>query len=281
MSSNCISKSRNHNYYFFNETINQLFLIPEELNYFIKNNKGKQTPNTNYVKDQEYYRKKANFWKKCGLLESSSRKNLISEPYSQNIKERLQNCRQIIFELTDSCNMNCMYCGQGSLYNADYKTNKRLKFADCKPLVDYMFSVWEKLPRWKRDIKRFITFYGGEPLLCFDTIKKVVDYIENKNNGVSYTFSMTTNALLLHKYIDFLNNNDFRITVSLDGNSNHNVFRVDHNNAQTYDKVINNLEFIKKTTKIFIIKIYSSPLFTIKTVTLTKLIIFLKLILIE
>lgn len=251
MSSNCISKSRNHNYYFFNETISQLFLIPEELNYFIKNNKGKQTPNSNYVKDQEYYRKKAKFWEKCGLLESSSRKKLISEPYFQSIKERLQNCRQIIFELTDSCNMNCMYCGQSQLYNTDYKTNKRLKFTDCKPLIDYMFSEWGKLPKWKHDIKRSISFYGGEPLLCFYTIKKVVDYIKNKNNGVSYTFSMTTNGLLLHKYIDFLNNNDFRITVSLDGNSNHNAFRVDHNNVQTYDKVINNLEFIKKNYKDF------------------------------
>nr|WP_222704539.1 4Fe-4S cluster-binding domain-containing protein [Parabacteroides bouchesdurhonensis] len=57
-----------------------------------------------------------------------------------------------------------------------------------------------------------ISFYGGEPLLNISFIKKVVEYIE-KLHICAFKFSMTTNSILLDKYI-WLFLNILTITVS-------------------------------------------------------------------
>ena len=73
-----------------------------------------------------------------------------------------------------------------------------------------------------------IGFYGGEPLLEIDLIKKVVYLIKNKyiRKNITFTFSLTTNGVLLNSVnIDFLVENEFELLVSLDGNLNHNSYR--------------------------------------------------------
>ena len=49
-----------------------------------------------------------------------------------------------------------------------------------------------------------------------------------------FSFSMTTNALLLHKYMDFLKDNDFYLLISLDGDKENNGYRVDKVNENSF-----------------------------------------------
>ena len=36
---------------------------------------------------------------------------------AENIKSYLANTPQITFEITEACNLSCLYCGYGKLYN--------------------------------------------------------------------------------------------------------------------------------------------------------------------
>jgi uncharacterized protein len=50
-------------------------------------------------------------------------------------------------------------------------------------------------------------------------IKAVVNHVENNINCLfrKFSFSMTTNALLLNKYMDFLQEHQFFLLISSDG----------------------------------------------------------------
>jgi uncharacterized protein len=78
-------------------------------------------------------------------------------------------------------------------------------------------------------------------------IKQIVDFVENGLNQRSrqFTFSMTTNALLLHKYIDYLVEHDFNLLISLDGNRENTAYRVDKKGKPAYDKIIENVNIIR------------------------------------
>lgn len=64
-------------------------------------------------------------------------------------------------------------------------------------------------------------FFGGEPLLCFENIKEAVKYIKKRNETINkkITFTVTTNGTIINQEIkDYLVENNFGITLSLDGN---------------------------------------------------------------
>ena len=65
----------------------------------------------------------------------------------------------------------------------------------------------------------FLNFYGGEPLLSFELIKKAVAFLKkNTDFGIRSSYSITTNGTLLTKeIIHFLNENNFSVELSFDG----------------------------------------------------------------
>lgn len=92
-----------------------------------------------------------------------------------------------------------------------------------------------------------ITFYGGEPLLNMDFIKNMVSYTKQKQDDhVNFQYMMTTNAIYLKKYIDFLSQYDFRIMASLDGSKENDSYRTFHNGASTFDIVYQNVKYVQE-----------------------------------
>lgn len=66
----------------------------------------------------------------------------------------------------------------------------------------------------------YINFYGGEPLLSFELIRKVVSFIKikDKNQDKKAHYSLTTNgSLLSDEIIQFLNEHKFSVELSFDG----------------------------------------------------------------
>jgi uncharacterized protein len=57
---------------------------------------------------------------------------------------------------------------------------------------------------------------------------------------------MTTNALLLHKYIDFLKEHDFNLLISLDGNKKNTGYRVDKAGNCAFDRIVSNVDALKE-----------------------------------
>ncbi|MCL2312519.1 MAG: radical SAM peptide maturase, partial [Firmicutes bacterium] len=90
-----------------------------------------------------------------------------------------------------------------------------------------------------------ISFYGGEPLVNFELVKKIVDYVKTlSDTGRSFRFSMTTNALLLKEYMDFLSENRFSLLISIDGDREGHSYRMDRTGKNSFDKVFANITLL-------------------------------------
>ena len=164
------------------------------------------------------------------------------------IKKQLLNLSQLVFEVTDACNLKCKYCGYGEFYeDHDERQDKYLPIKKAFVLLDYLSELWEsdQINSYTQQI--YISFYGGEPLLNMKFIKQVVDYIEHLNiPSKKIVFSMTTNAMLLDKYISYLHEKDFRLLISLDGNEKGHSYRVDHSGKNSFERVFQNIRKVQQ-----------------------------------
>lgn len=168
---------------------------------------------------------------------------------SESIRSLLANTKQLTFEVTDACNLNCKYCGYGELYSDyDDRKNNMLGTERAIQLLDYMNTLWNSAYNKVLNQPLSISFYGGEPLLNMKFITEVVNYLNSQpNKWRKFRYSMTTNAILLDKYMDFLVENNFKILISLDGNKENNSHRIDHHGNNSFDKIVRNLDLLKQS----------------------------------
>lgn len=154
----------------------------------------------------------------------------------------------MLFEVTDGCNLKCHYCGYGELYNNyDKRTSSKLSFEKVKMTVDYMVELWKSPYNTSYNNVVDISFYGGEPLLNMDLIKKTISYLEeNRIEGLDFTYRMTTNAFFLDLYMDFLVEKGFNLLISLDGNEYHDSYRLTKGGKSSFKKVYRNASLLKE-----------------------------------
>lgn len=166
----------------------------------------------------------------------------------ESIKRNLANLPQLVFEVTDACNLKCKYCAYGEFYDDyDKRDNQMLSLNAAKTLIDYLCKYWNSYRCTSSSIPMYISFYGGEPLLNFPFIESVVDYIKHLNcKSRSFRFSMTTNGILLDRYIKFLVDNNFHILISLDGNEKNNCYRVDKAGNPSFKQVVKNVDILRE-----------------------------------
>lgn len=165
----------------------------------------------------------------------------------ERIKYNLIHLSQIVFEVTDACNLRCKYCAYSELYEGyDSRENLKFPFIRAKKIIDFMYDLWKN--NYIEGITEPVTisFYGGEPLLNITFIKEIIHYIENLPFvGKIFYYSMTTNAMLLHKYMEYLTKKEFRLLISLDGDEYGQSYRIDANGNNSFTTVFNNVELLK------------------------------------
>lgn len=224
--------------YLFSPANNQFLIIHPLFRRVLTEKQSNSKINEDNLTD--YYRRKYEFLKVNGYFDNKKEK--YSKYTPDQIENEFYNSKNIVFEVTEECNLKCRYCSWGELYSVNNnRNNKKLSFTKSKALIDFYFS------HQKIDIPEIgIGFYGGEPLLNYILIKKIVTYLKSKKPAQQYRFFMTTNGLLLHKYHNFLVENDFHISISLDGNAEHNQYRVFPNGKSSYSYVSRNIEFFRK-----------------------------------
>ncbi len=164
-----------------------------------------------------------------------------------DIENNLCNISQIVFEVTSMCNLRCYYCAYGNLYHKQDEVNEvNMPFEKAKLLIDYFVDIWKNNPTNSYERKITISFYGGEPLLNFGLIKDIISYVERiQIKGVRFEFSMTTNGLLLDRYIAFLVRKEVHLLVSIDGDKRGHSYRVRADGSNSFDTVFKNIEDIK------------------------------------
>ncbi len=141
----------------------------------------------------------------------------------------------IVINLTNQCNLSCQYCyefGEDKVATPDGKP-KFMDWPTAQASVDHLFNE----SAGRKAIH--ITFFGGETLMNFPLLKKVVEYAQKKagEEGRYVDFSLTTNATLLtDAIIEFLSSNSIGVTVSIDGPKEMNdALRVFANGMGSYD----------------------------------------------
>lgn len=168
--------------------------------------------------------------------------------------------RNITLEVTEKCNLRCNYC----IYNPSHPNyrefgHRHMTFETAKKAIDFL----DKHSSENKEI--YIGFYGGEPLLNFELIKKCIDYGNAKIKDKNVIYSMTTNATLITEDIaDFLVENKMVLTISLDGpKSIHNENRVYVNGKGSFDDAEKGLKNLIKAYK----KVGEHPSFGFNVVT--------------
>ena len=137
--------------------------------------------------------------------------------------------------LTSECNLQCRYCFGESLDDFDEDFGNIEVDYDLPKKVNYNVELLDKFCR--KDPDCVLTFYGGEPLLCADKIKQVMDGVKAKHVMIQ------TNGLLLDKLEPKYVNRFHTILVSIDGEEAlTNYYR----GNGTFRKVVNNLKLIKQ-----------------------------------
>ena len=198
----------------------------------------------------DYYLKKQQFLTEAGALKSLP-VSFITKPDPDEIKFKLANLRQLVFEVTDACNLKCYYCSLGNLYNNHDKRNSvMLSFKKAKNVIDYMLQLWNSSYNLSYNNIVDISFFGGEPLLNLKLIKQIVSYLEslsiNESGIAGFTYRMTTNATLLDMAMDYLVEHDFNLLISLDGDEYGDSYRVTKKGKSTFKKVCKNLDRLKE-----------------------------------
>ena len=135
---------------------------------------------------------------------------------------------------TLSCNFDCPYCFE----------NKRGGIMS-KEVQDKVIAFLED--KLSFGVKKMdLTWYGGEPLLCFDIIKSLCDRINTctEKNSVKCKMGMITNGYLLNsEIVGFLEKNNISAQITIDGMAeNHNQRRYLRNGEGTFDKLCDNLK---------------------------------------
>lgn len=153
------------------------------------------------------------------------------------------NVRQLILQVTQNCNLRCKYCVYSGSYVNRKHAHKRMTLDTAKKAVDfYQKHSWNKETA-------IIGFYGGEPLLEMELIQEIVAYSKKKLIGKPINFNVTTNATLLtDEIIEFLYENDFMTTISLDGpksiHDNSRIFA--DNETGSFESIMENLRKINE-----------------------------------
>ncbi|WP_432651605.1 thioether cross-link-forming SCIFF peptide maturase [Huintestinicola sp.] len=136
--------------------------------------------------------------------------------------------------VTMDCNLRCEYCfaSQG-----DYAMGRKvMSFETGKKALDFLLENSGDRENLEVD------FFGGEPLMNWDVVKKLVEYGRSKEAEYHkhFRFTVTTNGLLLdEEKMDFINKEMSNVVLSIDGRKEVNDRvrkRVDGSGC--YDRII-------------------------------------------
>lgn len=157
------------------------------------------------------------------------------EPIAGRLKEKTAGViKALCLHIAHTCNLNCSYCfaSQGKYHGEravmSYDVGKRaLDF-----LVENSGS--------RRNLE--VDFFGGEPLMNFDVVKRLVEYARSieKEKNKNFRFTLTTNGLLIDDdVIDFCNREMSNVVLSLDGRREvHDRYRVDYAGNGSWERIV-------------------------------------------
>ena len=120
--------------------------------------------------------------------------------------------KSMCLNISHDCNLACEYCfaSKGGFGGERCLMSEEV----AKKAIDFLIEK----SVGRRNLE--VDFFGGEPLMNFDVVKKTVEYARAKEQefGKNFRFTITTNGLLLDDdKIDFINKEMHNCVLSIDG----------------------------------------------------------------
>jgi uncharacterized protein len=167
------------------------------------------------------------------LTLKSDEDKLYRSKYLDFVDSRSKDEIQIFFVTNYSCNFACTYCYQDQYSNPGSELNNDIIDA----FFDYVRSSFAGR-------NKYITVFGGEPLLGSHQQKASIEYLLKKASEENLEISFVTNGYSLADYIGLFRNKNIReIQVTLDGTGpTHDRRRFLKNGNGTFDRIVKGID---------------------------------------
>lgn len=144
--------------------------------------------------------------------------------------------KAMCLNVSHMCNLRCEYCfADGGTYKGPCAN---MSFETAAAALDFLVSRSGN----RRNLE--VDFFGGEPLLNLDVVKRAVEYGRRleREKGKNFRFTITTNAMLLDdETTDFFNREMHNVVVSIDGRKEvHDAVRKTALGKGSFDTAIQN-----------------------------------------
>lgn len=181
------------------------------------------------------------------LFSTFSKLGLIQDSYLDTIANKhllLLNRNQVFnseeYRLTINptlnCNFSCWYC---------YETHSKKRMS--KSVISSTLKYIQNLVNKKSMSVFYLDWFGGEPLLCFNTVMKTLALEAKKicdKNNIYFESGITTNGYLINEEVIsfFKEINMQSLQITLDGARDiHNTIRFQKKGTDSYDKIVKNI----------------------------------------
>ncbi len=142
--------------------------------------------------------------------------------------------KALCIHIAHDCNLACRYCFAGE---GEYHGERSLmSYETGKKALDLLVASSGSRQNLEVD------FFGGEPLLNFEVVKKLVAYGRSleKEHNKKFRFTLTTNGVLLNDDImEFVNKEMGNLVLSIDGRKEvHDRMRPRRGGQGSYDEIL-------------------------------------------
>jgi uncharacterized protein len=167
------------------------------------------------------------------LINESDERKLYLKRYLDYIDSRDKDEIQIFFVTNYSCNFACTYCYQDQYINPNIELNSEI--------IDAFFNYVKKEFAGR---KKYITIFGGEPLLGSSRQKTLISHILKRSRESDLEVSFVTNGYFLVEYSEIFKTGKIReVQVTLDGTESvHNYRRFLKGGEGTFSKIVKGID---------------------------------------
>ena len=169
------------------------------------------------------------------LVDQKEEEKLFKQKYLDFIDERDSDEVQLFFTPWYTCNFNCSYCFQDEYTNPNDNVSN--------DVINAFFAFVDKQFATR---KKYITIFGGEPLLNSPGKKETIKRIIELANHHQLDLAFVTNGYFLEDYIDLLKTAKIReIQVTMDGpQSVHDARRMLRGGAGSFEKIARGVDLL-------------------------------------
>ncbi len=175
----------------------------------------------------------ANLIEQGYLVDEKEEERLYRGKYLDFIDTREEDEVQLFFVPNYSCNFACTYCYQDEYSNTETGLT-----------TDVIDAFFRYVSTEFAGRKKYLTVFGGEPLLSSPRQKEMITYLLKLANDTMLEVCFVTNGFALADYIDILKQSRIReIQVTLDGvGSIHDKRRFLKSGGATFDKIVKGID---------------------------------------